>query len=256
VIVGIDIGGTRIKTAAVRRDGEILTAREVATPSSLEGMREVLRIAVTGLQSNSLTVEAVGLGCKGIIHPENTGVVTLPGTLHYLEGHRLSSLVAEHLPPGCPVFADVPTAHLWDLRSPHARYAILTQAGGKARVEMLALEYDWAEAAEKAMQSATALERGRLERGHRTALHGQGQRAPGGRPAARRSRGQIALRRHMQPYESGDPFAEERLYRFGREVGVTGVVARPEQLPDVVNQARHLEFLVGGMTAAQQRGGL
>ena len=31
------------------------------------------------------------------------------------------------------------------------RYAILTQAGGKARVEMLALEYDWAEAAEKAL---------------------------------------------------------------------------------------------------------
>jgi glucokinase len=106
VIVGIDIGGTRIKTAAVSRDGEILTAREVATPSSLEEMREVLRIAITGLQSNGLPVEAVGLGCKGIIHPENTEVVTLPGTLHYLEGHRLSSLVAEHLPPGCPVFAD------------------------------------------------------------------------------------------------------------------------------------------------------
>jgi predicted phosphodiesterase len=52
---------------------------------------------------------------------------------------------------GCPVFADVPTARHWDLRSPHARYAILTQATGKARVEMLALEYDWEEAAEKAL---------------------------------------------------------------------------------------------------------
>ena len=48
-------------------------------------------------------------------------------------------------------FADVPTASHWDLRSPHARYAILTQAGGKARVEMLALEYDWEEAADKAL---------------------------------------------------------------------------------------------------------
>jgi predicted phosphodiesterase len=52
---------------------------------------------------------------------------------------------------GCPVFADVPTAPRWELHSPHARYAILTQAGGNARVEMLALEYDWAEAAEKAL---------------------------------------------------------------------------------------------------------
>jgi predicted phosphodiesterase len=52
---------------------------------------------------------------------------------------------------GCPVFADIPTAPRWELHSPHARYAILTQAGGNARVEMLALEYDWAEAAEKAL---------------------------------------------------------------------------------------------------------
>jgi glucokinase len=106
VIIGIDIGGTRIKTAGVSRSGEILAAREVATPSSLEGMREALRIAVAELQSDGLLIEAAGLGCKGIIHPENTEVVTLPGTLHYLESHRLSSLVEEFLPTGCPVFAD------------------------------------------------------------------------------------------------------------------------------------------------------
>ena len=41
---------------------------------------------------------------KGIINPDSTQVETLPGTLHYLQGLRLSDLVG--LPLDVPVFAD------------------------------------------------------------------------------------------------------------------------------------------------------
>jgi hypothetical protein len=48
---------------------------------------------------------------------------------------------------GCPVFADVPSSCGLELRSPHARYAILTQRGKRWSVEFHALDYDWDEAA-------------------------------------------------------------------------------------------------------------
>ncbi len=57
----------------------------------------------------------------------------------------------------------------------------------------------------------------------------------------------------MQSYETGDPFAEQGPDRVRREVRVPRVVAGPQQMSDVVHQARDLEFLVGGATSAQQR---
>jgi predicted phosphodiesterase len=52
---------------------------------------------------------------------------------------------------GCPVFADIPFAANLEYRSPHARYAVLTKTNASWRVEMLALEYDWASAAARAL---------------------------------------------------------------------------------------------------------
>ncbi len=51
---------------------------------------------------------------------------------------------------GCPAFADVPAAAGWEYRSPHARYAILTERNGRWGAEMIALEYDWNAAAQQA----------------------------------------------------------------------------------------------------------
>src|SRR5262249_38687326 len=51
---------------------------------------------------------------------------------------------------GCPVFADHPAAAIFELRSPHAFYAILTQRNGRWGAELLALEYDWTSAARRA----------------------------------------------------------------------------------------------------------
>ena len=51
---------------------------------------------------------------------------------------------------GCPVFADLPTASGLEHRSPHARYAVLTQRRARWGAEMIALEYDWDAAAKQA----------------------------------------------------------------------------------------------------------
>src|ERR1043166_1585286 len=51
---------------------------------------------------------------------------------------------------GCPVFADHPAAATFELRSPHAYYAILNRHNGRWGAELLALEYDWASASRRA----------------------------------------------------------------------------------------------------------
>ena len=51
---------------------------------------------------------------------------------------------------GCPAFADVPAAANFEHRSPHARYAILTQRQGKWSADLIALDYDWDRAAQHA----------------------------------------------------------------------------------------------------------
>jgi len=51
---------------------------------------------------------------------------------------------------GCPVFADHPYAKRFELRSPHAYYAILTKQRGRWGAELRALEYDWNSAARRA----------------------------------------------------------------------------------------------------------
>jgi predicted phosphodiesterase len=69
---------------------------------------------------------------------------------------------------GCPVFADIPFAANLEYRSPHARYAVLTKRNGSWRVELLALEYDWASASARALANgrpdwASALLTGAVE---------------------------------------------------------------------------------------------
>ncbi len=53
---------------------------------------------------------------------------------------------------GCPAFADVPAAANFEHRSPHARYAILTQRQGKWSADLVALEYDCDRAATRAAE--------------------------------------------------------------------------------------------------------
>jgi predicted phosphodiesterase len=52
---------------------------------------------------------------------------------------------------GCPAYSDpTPPAHVSECGSPHARYAIATLHDGRWRIDLLAVEYDWASAAKLA----------------------------------------------------------------------------------------------------------
>lgn len=104
VVLGIDIGGTQIKAGIVDEMGAILASRTVETPPDLEGFVPSLHDAIRWLLEATSVPAGVGVGCKGIINPDSTLVEVLPGSLHYLEGQRLSDLVG--LPTDVPVFAD------------------------------------------------------------------------------------------------------------------------------------------------------
>ncbi len=104
-LLGIDIGGTRIKAGRVDTSGHIEASGGVPTPTSLPAFREALLALVREL-SVQAPPSAVGFGCKGIINPDTTRVESLPGTVSFLEGHVLKDLIANVLPAGTPVFAD------------------------------------------------------------------------------------------------------------------------------------------------------
>jgi len=86
-VLGVDIGGTEIKAGLVSRDGVLLKNTRLATPDSIAGFAEAMRIVWQQLGASD--IDGIGIGCKGIIHPVTTRVEVLPGTLRYLEGHVL-----------------------------------------------------------------------------------------------------------------------------------------------------------------------
>jgi glucokinase len=96
-ILGIDIGGTRLKAGLVDDAGAILSVTRTPTPATLAEFRQAMaRILEIG------PAEGVGIGCKGIIDSATTRVEVLPGGLHYLEGH----LLADFAPNAAVVRAD------------------------------------------------------------------------------------------------------------------------------------------------------
>jgi predicted phosphodiesterase len=54
---------------------------------------------------------------------------------------------------GCPVFADISIAINLEYRSSRARYAVLTKRNGRWGAELIALEYDWMSASERALEN-------------------------------------------------------------------------------------------------------
>jgi glucokinase len=102
IALGIDIGGTRIKAGAVDEDGRVIAADAAPTPPNVTEFRGVLAELTSTLTAAAGRPAGIGVGCKGVIEPETTRIAVLPGTLHFLEGMRLSEL----LPPDIPVRAD------------------------------------------------------------------------------------------------------------------------------------------------------
>lgn len=132
MILGVDIGGTRLKVGMVSSAGLIAQTASAPTPSTLEGFLTAMHELVRRVTAKD-TPQAVGVGCKGILHPSDTTVEVLPGTMHYLEGARLSELLAPVLPPDIPVFADN------DARVALAGEAAWGAARGRNEVIMLTL---------------------------------------------------------------------------------------------------------------------
>ena len=131
VVLGIDIGGTQIKAGMVDESGAILASRTVPTPPDLDGFVPSLQGAIQWLREATADPAGVGVGCKGIINPDSTEVEILRGSLHYLEGLRLSELVG--LPLDVPVFADN------DARVAMAGEMVWGAARGRENVLMLTL---------------------------------------------------------------------------------------------------------------------
>src|SRR5262245_45758845 len=88
----------------VDNQGAILASRTIQTPSDLDAFLPALHDAVRWLLETNGLPAGVGVGCKGIIDPDSTRIEILRGSLHYLEGLRISDLVG--LPLEVPVFAD------------------------------------------------------------------------------------------------------------------------------------------------------
>jgi glucokinase len=104
VVLGIDIGGNQIRAGMVDADGAILASRTLPTPGDLDTFLPSLQEAIRWLVESTSPPEGAGVGCKGIIDPDTTRIEALPGTMHFLQGLRISDLVG--LPLEVPVFAD------------------------------------------------------------------------------------------------------------------------------------------------------
>ncbi|PYV17482.1 MAG: hypothetical protein DMG07_05655 [Acidobacteria bacterium] len=100
-VLGIDIGGTTLKAALVRRDGSFGEARSKSSRlpdrdsfrRALQGLvRELARALPSGAR-----LSAVGIGCKGTIARGACRVRTLPGAFRYLEGAPLDAWIVRAL---------------------------------------------------------------------------------------------------------------------------------------------------------------
>jgi glucokinase len=106
MLLGIDIGGTQIKVAAVDENGAIAQCLRTNTPASLDEFQHAISRLIRELSVFASGIRAAGIGCKGIINPQTSRVEVLPGTLHFLEGRLLSEIVAPSLAANCTLSAD------------------------------------------------------------------------------------------------------------------------------------------------------
>ena len=84
--VGIDIGGTAIKSAIVNLRGELLDSLQAPSPRSISELRAFVQSV---LKRANTPVRGIGVGCKGIINATSTKVKSCPGDLCFLEGQLL-----------------------------------------------------------------------------------------------------------------------------------------------------------------------
>jgi len=132
-ILGIDIGGTRLKLARVDHEGTILDRRIKETPTTLQDFSATLTSLVNQLIEGTEGPVAVGVGCKGVIDTHSSTVLRQPGTFSFLEGLNFPRLLNSLFKRPVPVHADN------DARVALAGEVIWGAAKGKRNVVMLTL---------------------------------------------------------------------------------------------------------------------
>ena len=88
--IGVDVGGTAMKASIVSTTGDLLKNFEQPSPRKSAQLRAFV---ASVLKSAKAPVRGIGIGCKGIIDPHSSRVTSLPGDLHFLEGHLLSEVI-------------------------------------------------------------------------------------------------------------------------------------------------------------------
>jgi glucokinase len=85
--IGIDIGGTRIKSVLVNTDGTILEQLYTATSDGDDAMwKQAVKQIVTAIQSNYSNEELVlGISAPGLPNETNTAIAFMPGRMQGLE---------------------------------------------------------------------------------------------------------------------------------------------------------------------------
>ncbi len=93
--LGIDLGGTNIKTVVMDDSGEVLDKKVISTEDSAESpekwkrniillMREMTAKHVAGDKSKLI----IGISAPGLVGPNNKQISYMPGRLHGLEGYN------------------------------------------------------------------------------------------------------------------------------------------------------------------------
>lgn len=88
--IGIDVGGTQIRAAAIDSDGRILSSRRAPTPRGVDDFREWIVQALHRICEDTVNgiVVGVGLALPGVVDAER-GVVKRCVNLPFLEGWLL-----------------------------------------------------------------------------------------------------------------------------------------------------------------------
>ncbi|MDQ3815703.1 MAG: ROK family protein [Armatimonadota bacterium] len=88
--IGIDLGGTQIKTVAVTPSGEVLAqTRDITEDSTTSGVgqwRDKVRQQVAQLQRQHGAATAIGLAAPGLAAPDQRSIAFMPGRMQGLEG--------------------------------------------------------------------------------------------------------------------------------------------------------------------------
>jgi glucokinase len=100
--VGVDLGGTNLRTAVVDGDGTILDDRRAPTPSTLDGIVDQISAAVHDLRATHPDARALGVGAAGMV--DSAGVIHYaPNVPAFLEAPVRDRLTAAL---GVPVVVD------------------------------------------------------------------------------------------------------------------------------------------------------